>query len=458
MKTLICLVFLGILCNVTTAQTFIGSNPGLSSISSNPSLLAASKNKTEIQVFSASANFAGNKPYFNISHLNPKYFSNTIFQNTGMVSGNADINVLGPSVMKKTGNNTFAIFTRGRVSGTLRDFDGQLAHSLNEQYFSSQALPFKLSSNEHMRGNLNAWTEIGFSYSRTLINNGNHRLHAGSSVKLLAGVASADFYFGPFQGIGGYNSTLKKYAINEARGNISLNISGLKISGLSLNRVIQQGTPGLANVKIKGDGSNLPAFSNRGVGFDIGMTYEYRNDDESDDHHFRIGVAVVDLGGIRYRKDMRQSGSYNINVSASTPLPLGDLFGLDLVKARKLFEDHPENFQALPETRDPQFRTTLPTAFHVDLDQRIAKNVFVAATSHMALADAGWSYVSVIPRYETGKFAVALPVSYDWLSKSRAGLFMRYKFLTVGSSGLFTSIAQPTRQLDASLGASIGIR
>lgn len=458
MKTLICLVFLGIVCNVTTAQTFIGSNPGLSSIGSNPSLLATFKNKLEIQVFSASAYFAGNQPYFNIKHLNPKYFSNTIFQNTGMVSGNADISVLGPSVMKKAGNNTFAIFTRARVSGTVRDFDGQLAHSLNEQYFSAQSLPFKLSSKAHMRGNLNAWSEIGFSYSRILVDNGGHRLSAGSSLKLLAGIASADFDFGPFEGVGGYNSTIRKYAINEASGNISLNVSGLKISGLSLNRVIQQGTPGLANVKIRGDGNNMPAFSNSGVGFDIGMTYEYRSGDESDDHDFRIAVAVVDLGNIKYRKDMRQSGSYNIDIRATTPLKLSELFGLDLAKARKLFDDHPENFQALPETDKPQFKATLPTAFHVEVDQRIVKNVFVAAASHMAVGDAGWSYVSVIPRYETSKFAVAVPVSYDWLSQWRAGLFMRYRCLVLGSSGLFTSIAQPTRQLDASLGLSFGIK
>ncbi len=261
-----------------------------------------------------------------------------------------------------------------------------------------------------------------------------------------------------FEGVGGYNKSIKDYAINQANGNVSLNISGLKISGLSLNKVITEGTPGLSKVQIKGDGDNFPAFNNRGIGLDIGMTYEFRADDESDNHNFRMGVAVVDIGNIKYRKDLRQSGSYNIDVRAATPLRLRELFGLDLVKARQLFDSHPENFQALPETDKPQFRSTLPTALHVDLDQRILKNIFVASSSNIALTEAAWNYVSLIPRYESEHFAFAVPVTYDWLSSTRAGVMMRYRFVTLGSSGLFTSIAQPTKQLDATAGVSFKIK
>ncbi len=195
MKTLICLVFMGIMCNIGYGQNFISSHPGLSSISTNPSLISSSRNKLQIQIFSASANFSGNQPYFSLANLSPKHFSNTIFQNTATVSGSASVDVMGPAVMKKSGQNTFALYTRARMSGYVRDFDGQLAHSLNEQYFSTQAQPFRLSSSSHMRGSLNAWTEIGFSYSRTLVDNGNHKFSAGSGVKFLSGIASADFDF-----------------------------------------------------------------------------------------------------------------------------------------------------------------------------------------------------------------------------------------------------------------------
>lgn len=458
MKTLICLVFLSMVCVAGSGQTFIGSNPGLSSIGQNPSLLSASRNNVEIQIFSASASFGGYQSYFSVKHLNPRAFSNTIFQHKGTVSGYADVNILGPSVMKKFGKNTFSIFTRARLAGSVRNFDGQLAHSLNEQYFRMQAQPFRLASTSDMRGNLNAWTEIGFSYSRALLDNGHHRLYGGTSVRLMAGLAGADFRFGPFEGIGGYNKQLKAYAINEATGNVALNVSGLKISGLNLNSVVMQGSPALGNVKIHRDGRPVPQFSNGGVGVDLGVTYEYRSDDEGEDHNFRLGIALVDVGSTGYRKDTRQSGNYAIDITGLNALKISEVFNLDLVKARKLFEDHPESFKPLSNGSEARFRTNLPTAVNIDVDQRIAKNVFVASSWHIAVGETGWSYASVIPRYESDKFGVAVPVTYDWLSKSRAGLVMRYRFLTLGSSGLFTSITQPTRQMDAMLGVSIRVR
>jgi hypothetical protein len=458
MKTLISLMLSGMICLTAFGQTFTGSHPTLSSVVSNPSLISSTNNKTEIQVFSANASFSGNQSYFSIAHLSPRNFSNTIFQNPNTVSGSANIDVMGPSFMKKINRNTFALFTRVRMNGITRNFDGSLAHSLNEQYFSAHPLPFNLSSSHEMSANLNAWTELGFSFSRELLSNENHKISAGASIRLLTGVASADMCFGPFHGVGDYNKSIKAFAINEATGTIEMQLSGLKVSGLNLNKVIVEGNPALANVKIKGDGNNFPAFRNRGVGADVGFTYEFKSDEESDDHDFRLAIAVVDIGSIRFKKDMRQSGSYKINIQPSTPLKLKELYNLDLPKARQLFDRHPENFQPLPDNSKSQFNSNLPTSLNVDLDQRISEKIFIGSSSHIALTNASWSYVSVIPRYETEKFALAVPVTYDWLSKSRAGIFLKYRFLSLGSSGLFTSIVQPTRQLDASLGATVGIR
>jgi hypothetical protein len=65
------------------------------------------------------------------------------------------------------------------------------------------------------------------------------------------------------------------------------------------------------------------------------------------------------------------------------------------------------------------------------------------------MSRASWSYVSLIPRYEAAKFTAAIPVSYDGLSKTRAGVYVRYGVVSLGSDGLFTSIVQPSRHLDA---------
>jgi hypothetical protein len=450
MKTLIRLVPFLLLYMSSSAQQLITSKPGVASVINNPAFISGSNAKAEIQLFSANASFSGNKPYFNIAHLNRHSFSNAVFQNTGVVSGTGSIDVLGPSLLVNSHKTSFAFYTRARVTANVTDFDGDLLHSLNDQYFNNHPLPYTLSSNRSMRGSLNAWTEFGLSLSRALFSNERHSLKGGMSLKLLSGLATANVELSAFDGTVNYNRNMKAYVINQATGDISMALSGMRISGLHLNDVLVKGGAAFESMKINGNGqTDFPGFKNLGVGVDLGLCYEFKQTPDDENYKLRLGLAVNDLGGIRYKKDMEQSGSYEIDVKPANPLKLNDLYNLDLPKAKQLLADRPESFTPKAENAQSSFRAELPTSIQTDIDYHIAKRWYVAASSRLDVSGTNWSYVSLIPRYEASKFTAALPVTYDWLSKTRAGMYLSYGILSMGSNGLFTSIVQPSRHLDA---------
>jgi hypothetical protein len=450
MKTLVRVVPFLLLCASGFAQQVLTSKPGLSGIISNPAFISSSNAKAEIQLFSAGASFSGNQPYFNVAHLNRHSFSDAVFQSTGLVSGSGSVDVTGPSVLFTARKTSFAFFTRARAMANVTDFDGGLLHSLNDQYFNSHPLPYTLSSNRNMRGSLSAWTELGFSFSRTLFSNEQHSLKGGISLRLLSGLAGADIQLGQLNGTVNYNRSMKEYVISQATGDISMALSSMRISGLHLNDVLVEGGKALESMRVTGNGqSAFPGFKNLGAGVDVGLCYEFKQAPDDENYKLRLGIAVNDLGGIRFKKDIQQSGSYAINIDPSNPLKLKDLYNLDLPRAKQLLANHPESFIPAVDNQKNAFYTQLLTSIQTDIDYQVANRWYIAASSRLDVSGAGWSYVSLIPRYETAKFTAALPISYDWLSQTRAGVYVSYGVVSLGSNGLFTSIVQPSRHLDA---------
>ncbi|HRO71310.1 MAG TPA: DUF5723 family protein, partial [Chitinophagaceae bacterium] len=86
---------------------------------------------------------------------------------------------------------------------------------------------------------------------------------------------------------------------------------------------------GLGGVNISDfDADKLTSFQSTGFGGDIGFVYEYRPGHEKykldsnnyrrdlNKYKFRIGMALLDIGSVKYKRDMQRSGAYDIEVNS----------------------------------------------------------------------------------------------------------------------------------------------
>ncbi len=283
--------------------------------------------------------------------------------------------------------------------------------------------------------NLNTWQEFNASYARVLLPAGPHFLKAGATVKYLVGLA------------GGYIN-------NEGLGYIvynsdSIQVRDRKVSyGYTDYRYYQSDygfrTRNLYNKDRLG----------RGMGLDVGLTYEFRPDadkyvynmdgetglpdDTQNKYKLRVGLAIVDLGRVKYTNQTYVSNS---KLTGSSTLPLGSL---DTLTYRDL--DHVDALvQKLVgvETRTTTFKSRLPHTLNLTADYHLHRNYYVGALwsqsllSRYAVGVRTFSSLTVIPRFEKKKIEVALPLSMaDDYRRFGVGMMVRVGPAFIGSDNL----------------------
>lgn len=276
--------------------------------------------------------------------------------------------------------------------------------------------------------NINALTEYRASFARTLWSEGSHYLKAGATLKYL-------------QGFGGLTIQGKNVDFfiddndyyNMEKGEITIGYSDPRFADFESPQDVFKGR--LAN----------------GFGADIGISYEFRpNPNENKyqmdgetrtDHRmitykYRVGLSLMDIGGITYK--LQDSRFYSINRNTLTIVKR-----FDVTQPDSLAKDLGAN---LTQITAP-YKTTLPTMLFATFDYKLANKLYANLTYGQSLRRKSAigmhqaSFVGITPRYESRLLEVALPVMLsENFSNFNVGLSLRLAYLFVGSDNIIGTL------------------
>ncbi len=438
-----------------------GNYTGVNGVFYNPANISDSKYKFDVNIFSIHV-FAGNdqaslgvkdlSKSFNADDLKRILFGGANPNQNSLI--NTDI--YGPSVMFNLNRRmAMAITTRSRVFSNAKNIDGALAHSFLDGGSASSDVRYPAAFNANNSViNAAGWSEVGLSYSTVLTKEKSvHFMKAGVSVKYLAGTANS------YLNMKNINGTIANDPIN---GTYLTNTTGtLDINATNSN---------FSNYTIK----DFFNFSGHGVGTDVGLVYEYRpasmtkgNEQYEDDrfankYKFKAGLALLDIGTIKFNRDPNSSASYAVNIPAGQQFLISK-FKDQSVSSYTRILDTSEYFTRVA-TIGNKYNVVLPTTMQLNVDYSVTNNIYINAGAQFAFSEKknlnlyAYNVFSITPRFENKTFTAALPVSYSKLTDLTVGLALRAGPVFIGSGSVFSALIGKSKQVDAHIGLRIGIK
>ncbi|MEO8086189.1 MAG: OmpA family protein [Bacteroidota bacterium] len=445
----LCTIFAFLLfITVAEAQEMFGianSNyAGTNGISLNPSSMVDSRLKLDINILTLGVSIDNNYIYEPKSQL--RFFGfKRIIDNTG--SGkkgigftdkkNFDINDLSktysgyfsntvrfPSVMFSLKENYFNVMLLNvRTVFSATDIPAPIAKFVYEdQGIAYPPLQQKTLNFKQFKFDLASWAESGISYGRPIIGKGNHFLSGAISIKYLQGFYSA--------------------YLNSDASSISLDTMGFTDT-VTVNKAnIDYGYSYDKNDK------GLDVIRGRGIGFDFGLTYEYRP--ENQQHHyeidgetlsdpsmnqylFKIGLSFIDIGKIKFKNSSTYSlPARALLITQYDTVNFDDITDFDTTLSNYAYGDPSKSFKG------SSFNMALPHAMSLQIDFHAWKGAYANLTWINAIKNSGPgpnanSTIAITPRYEWKYYEVAMPLSFYDYKQFRLGLAFRVFGLTVGS-------------------------
>lgn len=458
-----CLIVCTFCCSSLFAQDFsgykTGNYTGINGVFSNPANIADSRYRWDFTLFNFSTSIGNNKASFRLKDLGRTLdgdsIKNKIFSGSaGGSSGLASVVVQGPSLFfNLSKKSAVALTTRARVMTNITDLDGKLAKQLIDDGSDDIGFPYTVSSSQNMVFNVNGWTEFGASYAREILSAGKHYLKGGITLKYLAGAANA------YLNIDKLNATINEDQVRDetyltnASGKIGLGFGGINVSNF--------------------EGGDLLSFESTGIGGDIGFMYEYRPDAESgpdalrrdlNKYKFRIGLALLDIGSIKYNRDISRSGSYAIHISNAQRFYLSSLADAGIDEFKDTLNKYPQFFTADANAGSASYKVSLPTTLQFNVDYNVCKNVYANLALQLAFTNSRdkpfnsqyYNAVTLTPRFEAKRFGFYLPLSYNALTQFTGGASLRVGNLFIGSGSILSAAFGSSKQADIFIGVHFG--
>lgn len=275
------------------------------------------------------------------------------------------------------------------------------------------------------------FTEHNFTYARTIFDRQTSFLKAGGSFKILNGLDAEYFY-----------------ANNGSAMFPDSNSHTVTMTGLNAD---------FGSTYTK----NQTHYKNRGLGLDLGVTFESRPNFEDqyyemdgakknvrydmNKYKWKVSASITDIGWIRFFND---TSYYNFTNSSITT------DGQKLIDVNALITTHYDDIKDSVQgvsTKSPtqltKFRMNLPTTFHGSFDLNVQKNFYVAYNVSIPLSlkndKTKFNYFfiqTVTPRIEKTNWSVMMPISMMGNGKfyvGCAGRFMIKQFsIFAGSNNL----------------------
>jgi outer membrane protein OmpA-like peptidoglycan-associated protein len=442
MKNKILIVTALLITIFASGQSYFGylndNYAGVHSVINNPSNIADSRFKTDINLVSFSG-FIGNDLY--ATKITNFFKSDYNFERDGTKTpkesnnfiNNAD--VLGLSFMfNLSEKSALALFSRGRSISHISNINGKSLDDINNTMNTSYTV-----REQNYSLATNAWGEFGISYAQIISDKNQHFLKGGLSLKYLYGV---------------YSGFVKAKNIN-----LSYNYTG----NPNTSTTTTSGELETGNVKSL-DNFNDP-FDNKGSGFgaDLGLTYEYRPDfqkykyknkqggqsyfKDKNKYKYRLQFSVTDIGSINYKDATitryRANAIYTDTQYNNNP-------------------DFSNLYTKIEENKSVVFN--LPTAIHLNADWKMNNTFYLNLNTDLSLinpdnSNSGYinNNLSLTPRLEVKWFSVYTPVTYLQYSGLQAGFGLRAGPLFVGSGSIISGMLSETKAVDVHVGLKIPV-
>ncbi|MEZ4810252.1 MAG: DUF5723 family protein [Allomuricauda sp.] len=429
------------------AQSYIGfledNYNGVHGIISNPANIADSRLKLDINLFGIST-FVGNDYVgFNLNDALSdfsKAFDNaaTFPSEHNFIGWNID--ALGPSIMLSIDEKqSLSVFTRVRAFFNINDVNGEL---LDKEGGFDEDEDFFLDEG-NLSGAFNLWGEIGATYARVLLDDQQHFLKGGLSLKYIQGMGNVYIH----------------------GSNITVDYNANTHEATTTGEFRYGNTHSLDD---EGNGGNYFDFSG-GVGFatDLGFVYEWRPeyakytkmdvngnsiiDRGANKYKLKLGASITDLGKIKDVNGVDRL--YDLNKTQDIDNFDGDV----LEEALK------DNFDLISELQ--AINVTLPTALHTNADWNIVSKFYLNLNADIPLTSKEKTNTNRIlnqfrftPRFEStwlgfySPFSILEGAGFQW------GAGLRLGPLYLGSGSIITAIAgKNTKAIDLYAGLKIPI-
>lgn len=438
-----------------------GNYTGVNGVFSNPANIADSRYRWDFTLLNFSTSIGNNKASFRLKDLGRTLdgdsIKNKIFsENAGASSGLVSVVVQGPSLFFNLNKKSaIALTTRARLMTNITDIDGKLAKQLTDGN-DDIGFPYTISSSQNMVFNVNGWTEFGVSYAREIVDKGRNYFKGGITLKYLAGAANA------YINIDKLNATINNDVVKDeayltnASGRIGLGFGGINLSNF--------------------EAADLLKFQSTGIGGDIGFVYEYRPDIEKaktesgatrrdlNKYKLRIGIALLDVGSIKYNRDISRSGSYAIHVSNAQRFYLSALANAGIDEFKDTLNKYPQFFTPDANDNAESYSVSLPTTLQLNADYNFMGGLYVNLAAQFALTNSHdkpfnsryYNAVTITPRFEGKRFGFYLPLSYNSLTQFTGGASLRFASFFIGSGSILSAAVGSSKQADIFMGVHFG--
>ena len=395
----------------------------------NPAEFSNLSKKFEVNVSGISFDVANNKIGFK-DLVSGSNLEELIFKGSEPVNMRFDGTILGPSFAMKWFKWGFGITTKANVKFDVVDVDTHLGDAITN---SGLALigNTQISNNYNQRMSGTAWGEVGLSAARELYDNDEHTLSGGITFKFLFPGSYSNFGADKFNGTITTTATGDGY-LHSTTANLNIAYSGnLAESFTNFNDYTKSIFGGL-----------------HGVATDIGATYQWK--DGKSNYKIKAGLAIRNIGSMTFKNTNNASTSYVLNIPQGTIANPGlNLNQFQNVNNLRDVETVLLNSGYLTETSgEKDFKVNLPTLFTLYADFKIVPKVYVTGYLQQRMKKdeandqvTALNIFSVTPRVNLGFFEAYLPVATDDISGTNVGLGFRLAGFYLGSSSIFTSLA-----------------
>lgn len=435
-------VLLGLITTASPAQNFLGistsPNGGTHRTYVNPALANHSPHRLFLNVGTANLhvnnNFVRYQAPFSLLTLFTGNVPSQYRQSNGNVRFEADYtteildgnpknatvwgDLRGPALqmrLSETGGVlTFSSRLRGigQVTGASEQLLSAVRSSLN-----ASAL-FSIPSRDNAFSvNTNAYAELAASYAHTLVDNEGMQVSGGVTVKRLRGYSAGTFVNRglDYQLEAGTGPTADPSLV-VSRVNADLAYTTfLQNRRLTPRTLFSSGAPG------------------GGWGFDLGLSV--RLQPEESESSLQLGLAITDLGSMRYTGEVYDVNQQNVRFEAS------DFNTANVGSFEQVATAVRNKLGILEDVTPSPFRVGLPTSLNLTADYQVSERTgisFVYLQNLRSIDNPSVrqpTLLSVVPHWETGLVGLAVPMTY--LNRNLAvGLSLKVGPVRIGSDNL----------------------
>lgn len=434
MKKVFVLAFGLLALPILAQENFIGLKSGyytgVNQVTTNPANIATNHLKWNVNLLSLNANVATNEKNLNFKDLTKSSQSFWEQERSNKFSAAVHTDVLGPSFMFAIGEkHAVAFTTRTRTFTSGENLDLRFAQRFFTKYSAENLahLPSKFSFNKQNL-QLNVFSEIGVTWAGTIWRYDRHILKGGLTAKYVIGHTNSYININHLDAFVREDVVDNDTYLENTNADVIVVNSGMNINNLDKNKLLKP--------------------SVKGVGFDLGLIYEYRTTSD-DPYIFKMGVALTDIGSLTYHPIKGESFQYKLNNAR--------------LRFTHFFEDLKEKSQS--KTEIGAYKTSLPTALQMNFDYHLGKRFFIDLSGRFGLSKSnsqnpyyGNSLV-LTPRFERKELSIYLPLSYDdfnYLNKTNIGFGLRVGPLTFGTSDIIAPFKKQVNDLNLFVGITFG--